>query len=80
MWGMKDENGDLIADSDNILNRWRNYFCQLVNVNRVSDVKQMEIVTAEQLVSDPSPYKLELLLQKVKKKIKFPVLNKFQQN
>jgi hypothetical protein len=24
----KDENGDLLADSHNILNRWRNCFCQ----------------------------------------------------
>jgi hypothetical protein len=23
---MKDENGDLLADSHNILNRWKNYF------------------------------------------------------
>jgi hypothetical protein len=25
---MKDENGDLLADSDNILNRWKKYFSQ----------------------------------------------------
>jgi hypothetical protein len=26
---VKDENGDLLADSHNILNRWKNYFFQL---------------------------------------------------
>jgi hypothetical protein len=35
---VKDENGDLLADSHNILNRWRNYFPQLLNVHNVSDV------------------------------------------
>jgi hypothetical protein len=36
----KDENGDLLADSNNIFNRWKNYsyFSQLMNVHRVSDV------------------------------------------
>jgi hypothetical protein len=30
---VKDENGDLLADSHNILNRWKNYFSQLLNVH-----------------------------------------------
>jgi hypothetical protein len=37
---VKDENGDLLAVSYNILNRRRNYFSQLLNVNSVSDVRQ----------------------------------------
>jgi hypothetical protein len=36
--GVKDENADLLADSDNILNRWKNYF-QLLNVH----IRQIEI-------------------------------------
>jgi hypothetical protein len=36
---MKDQNGDLLAGSHNILNKWNNYFSQLLNVHRVSDVK-----------------------------------------
>jgi hypothetical protein len=35
---VKDENGDLLTDSHSILNRWKNHFPQLLNVNRVSDV------------------------------------------
>jgi hypothetical protein len=36
---VKDEKGDLLADSNNILNRWKNYFSQLLNVHRVSNVR-----------------------------------------
>jgi hypothetical protein len=32
---LKDENGDLLADSHSILNRWKNYFCQLLNVHDI---------------------------------------------
>jgi hypothetical protein len=35
---VRDENSGLLADSHNILNRWKNYFSQLLNVNNVSDV------------------------------------------
>jgi hypothetical protein len=40
---VKEENSDLLADSHNILNRWKNYFSQLLNVNNVSDVRQTEV-------------------------------------
>jgi hypothetical protein len=40
---VKDENGDLLADSHSILNKWKNYFCQLLNVHRINDVRQTEI-------------------------------------
>jgi hypothetical protein len=32
---VKDENGDLPVDSHNILNRWKNYFSQLLNAHNV---------------------------------------------
>jgi hypothetical protein len=47
---VKDENSDLLADSQNILNRWKKYFSQLLNVHDVSDVRQIEVHTAEKLV------------------------------
>jgi hypothetical protein len=40
---VKDENSDLLADSHCILNRWKNYFSQLLNVQNVSDVRNMYI-------------------------------------
>jgi hypothetical protein len=36
---VKDENGDLLADSDNVLNTWKCYFSQLLNVHNANDVK-----------------------------------------
>jgi hypothetical protein len=59
---VKDKNGDLLADSHNILNRWMNYFSQLLYVHRVSDVRQIEIHTAEPSVPEPGPFKAKLLL------------------
>ena len=35
---VKDEKGDLVADSHSIVDRWRNYFSQLFNVHGVKDV------------------------------------------
>jgi hypothetical protein len=51
---VKVENCELFADSHNILNRWKNYFSQLLNVHNVSDVRQIEVHTAEPLVPGPS--------------------------
>jgi hypothetical protein len=44
---VKDRNGDLLADSHNIVNRWKNYFSQSLNVHRISDVRQIEIRTVD---------------------------------
>jgi len=40
---VKDEKGDLVADSHSILARWRNHFSQLLNIHGVNDVRQTEI-------------------------------------
>jgi hypothetical protein len=37
---VKDENSDLLVDSHSILKRWENYFCQLLNVLGVNNVRQ----------------------------------------
>jgi hypothetical protein len=55
---VKDKNGDLLADSQNILNGWKNYFSQLLNVHNVSDVRQLKVHTAETSVSDPSRHEV----------------------
>ena len=51
---VKDEKGDLVADSHSIVARWMKYFCQLFNVHGVKEVRQAEIQTAEPLVTVPS--------------------------
>jgi hypothetical protein len=76
---VKDENGELLMDSHNILNRWKNYFSQLLNVHNVSDVRQIEVHTAEPLVAGPSSLETEVANAKLKK-YKSPVVIKFRQN
>jgi hypothetical protein len=63
---VKDENGDLLADSHTILNRWKN-FSQLLNVHNVNDVRQVEVHTAEPLVPGPSCIEVKIALAKLKK-------------
>jgi hypothetical protein len=46
---------------------WKNYFSQLLNVHRASDVRQIEIHTAEALVPDPSPFEGESAVAKLKR-------------
>ena len=63
---VKDEKGDLFADSHSIVVRWRNYFTQLFNVHGVKDVGQAEIHTTEPLVPEPSAFEVELAIDKLK--------------
>ena len=58
---VKDEKGDLVADSHSIVARWRNYFSQLFNLHGVKEVRQAEIHTAEPLVPDQVPRRLSWL-------------------
>jgi hypothetical protein len=62
-----DENGDLLADFHNILNRQRNYFSQLLNVHNLSDVRQIEVRTVEPLVHPPIHLVVEIAIAKLKK-------------
>jgi hypothetical protein len=64
---VKNENGDLLAYSHNILNKWKNYFSQLLNVHNISDVRQIEVHTAQPLVPSPSRLEVEIAITKLKK-------------
>ena len=63
---VKDDKGDLAADSHSILARWRNYFSQILNVHGVNDDRQTEIHTADPLVPQPSASEVELVIEKLK--------------
>ena len=63
---VKDEKGDLVADSCSILARWRNYFSQLLNVHGVNEIGQAETHTEEPLVPEPSVFEVELAIEKLK--------------
>jgi hypothetical protein len=64
---VKDESADLLADSHNALNRWKNYFSQLLNVHNISDVRQIEVHMTEPLVPGPSHLEVEIAIAKMKK-------------
>jgi hypothetical protein len=64
---VKDEKGDLVADSHSILARWRKPFFQLLNVHGVNYVRQTELHRAEQLVPETSDSEVELVIEKLKR-------------
>jgi hypothetical protein len=51
------------ADSYNILKKWRNYVCQLLNVHGTDDDRQIEMQTAEQPVPDQNPLEAEMVIK-----------------
>jgi hypothetical protein len=64
---VKDERSDLLADPHKILNSWKNYFCQLLNVHGVGGVRQTEMHTAEPFVPEPSASEVEVAVGKLKR-------------
>jgi hypothetical protein len=63
---IKDENGNLLADLQSVLNRWKNFFNQVLNIHGVHDVRQMDMHTAEPLVPEPSLVEVEIAIEKLK--------------
>jgi hypothetical protein len=64
---VKDEKGDLVADSHSVLARERNFFSQLLNIHGVNDVRRTEVHTAEPLVPEPSAFEVEVAIEKLKR-------------
>jgi hypothetical protein len=64
---VKDESGDPLADPHKILNRWKNYFCELLNVHGAGGVRQTEIHTAEPFLPEPSASEFAVAIGKLKK-------------
>jgi len=63
---LKDEKGDLFADSHSILAKCRNHFFHLFNVHGVSEVRQTEIRTAEPLMLEQSAFDVDMAIEKLK--------------
>jgi len=63
---VKDEIGDVVADSYSIVEKWRKYFSQLFNVRAVKDVGQAKTHTPEPLVPEPSASKFEFAIDRLK--------------
>jgi hypothetical protein len=49
------------------LTRWKNYFCQLPNVQAPGGIRQTEIHTAEPFVPEPSAAEVEVAIRKLKR-------------
>jgi hypothetical protein len=49
------------------VNRWKNYFCQLLKVQGAGVVRQTEIHTAEPFVPEPSVAEVEVAIRKLKR-------------
>jgi hypothetical protein len=63
---VKYERGDLLVDPQKISTRWKNYFCQLLDVQGLGGVRQTEIHTAEPFVPEPSAAEVEVATRKLK--------------
>jgi hypothetical protein len=63
---VKDENCNVLADSHNILNRWKNYFYQLLNIHGINDVRWREMHSPETLVPEPNSFEVEIAIEKLK--------------
>jgi hypothetical protein len=63
----KNERGDLLADPHKILNRRKNYFCELLNVHGAGGVRQTEMHTAEPSVPVSSASEVEVAIGKLKR-------------
>ena len=64
---VKNQNEELLADSNSILNRWKDYFSQLLNVHKDNDVGEIEIQTAGPLIPDPTLLEVVIEIEKLKK-------------
>jgi hypothetical protein len=64
---VKDEKSSLLVHPHTILNRWKNYFCQLWNVHEAGGVRQTEMHTAEPLTPEPSASKVQAAIGKLKR-------------
>jgi hypothetical protein len=52
---VKDERGDLLMDPHKILNRWKNYFCQLLNVHGWVLLGRLKCIQLNHLCQSPVP-------------------------
>jgi hypothetical protein len=64
---LKDEEGELLADSHKILDRWKNYFCQLLNVHGSGNLTQTEMHIAKPFVPQPSVSEIDIPIGKLKR-------------
>jgi hypothetical protein len=62
---VKDKIDNLLADPQNVLNKWKEFFNKALYVHAVHDVRQMDVHTAEPLVPEPSLVETEVAIGKL---------------
>jgi hypothetical protein len=63
---IQDENGNLLADAQNVLNRRKNFFNEVLNIHGVHDISQMDVHIAESLVPEPCLVEVKIAIGKLK--------------
>jgi hypothetical protein len=64
---VRDERGDIHVDPQKVLNRWKNYLCQVLNMQGAGGVRQTEIHALEPFVPEPSTSEVEVTIRKLKR-------------
>jgi hypothetical protein len=59
----ENEKNDLFANPHKIVYRWMNYVCELLNVQRVGDIRQQKYRQQSHLCQNLESLRLRLLLQ-----------------
>ena len=55
----------MVTDTHALLDRWINYFSQLLNIHEINDVMLTETHTAKPQVPEPSVSEVELAIEKL---------------
>jgi hypothetical protein len=63
---IKDEDGNLLAHPQSVLNNWKNFFNRVLNMHAVHGVRQMDVHTTKPLVPGPSLVEVEFAIGKLK--------------
>jgi hypothetical protein len=64
---VKDKKGNLLADPHKILNRWKIYFCQLLNIHGAGGVRQTEMHTTKLFGPEPGVSEVEVAVGKLQR-------------
>jgi hypothetical protein len=64
---IKKHDGIIVADTTSILNRWEQFFNNLLKVNQCTSHEGSELYTAESDVPEPSLIEVELAIEKLKR-------------
>ena len=57
---IKNEDEEMFADSNSIINRWKDCFSQLLNVTTDNDVGEIELHSTKPLIPEPTLLEFEI--------------------